>query len=441
VPRGPCSSAAKEPRCQRFEPFARFASTREGRGPESRHLPALRRDRAGAAADAAGAHPANAVRLDLPEVQAGEEPDDRYRRAARTLSAWRSTARLRKDGQPSIYVYEQTYRVPGSDQIRTQRGFFGRLYLEDFVPGSGVLPHERTLSAPKGRSLQAPDEPPPSTPARRRPLSPIRAAVGAGSGGDRDRGARTPTSPTTTASATGCGPCPRTGRHAVREARCSRPRARSRSPSPTATTATRRRSDTATSGGPTRPRDGSAGRLRDDAVPRDDQAEADRPADPPRRARPGRRRRHDLLAHAEWLFEVSRSLAGPNSRPPSPRPTWPAGEGRFGLWTRKGGAILKARRGDFAPSLREGGAALHRLDVTLLQVALDRLCGIDAAAITAGRLAYTKSVAEALDWVDALVTAPTPRSCSIPRRSPRSRPSPRTATSCLRSRPTSTPRP
>jgi uncharacterized protein (DUF1015 family) len=33
-------------------------------------------------------------------------------------------------------------------------------------------------------------------------------------------------------------------------------------------------------------------------------------------------------------------------------------------------------------------------------VALNRLCGIDSAAITAGRLAYTKSVTEALDWVD-----------------------------------------
>jgi uncharacterized protein (DUF1015 family) len=38
--------------------------------------------------------------------------------------------------------------------------------------------------------------------------------------------------------------------------------------------------------------------------------------------------------------------------------------------------------------------------VTLLQDALDRLCGIGPAAIAAGRLAYTKSVSEALDWVD-----------------------------------------
>jgi uncharacterized protein (DUF1015 family) len=70
------------------------------------------------------------------------------------------------------------------------------------------------------------------------------------------------------------------------------------------------------------------------------------------------------------------------------------------MWTRQGGALLRARRDAFAPSLREGGAALHRLDVVLLQVALDRLCGLSATAVTAGRLAYSKSVTEALDWVD-----------------------------------------
>ena len=120
-----------------------------GRRPESRRLSALRRDRARAAQDAAGAPPANAVRLDLPEIQPGEEPDDRYRRAARLLAGWREDGTLRKEPSPSIYVYEQTYRVPGSRKVRTQRGFFGRLRLEDLVAGSGVLPHERTLSAPK----------------------------------------------------------------------------------------------------------------------------------------------------------------------------------------------------------------------------------------------------------------------------------------------------
>ena len=58
---------------------------------------------------------ANVVRLDLPREEPGDEPDDRYRRAARTLAAWRSDGTLHKDPHPSIYVYEQTYRVPGTD--------------------------------------------------------------------------------------------------------------------------------------------------------------------------------------------------------------------------------------------------------------------------------------------------------------------------------------
>ena len=94
-------------------------------------------------------HPRNAVRLDLPHGNPGEEPDERYRRVARWLAAWRSDGTLRKDPRPSLYVCEQAYRVPGTAVERTQRGFFGRLRLEPFGPGGGVLPHERTLSGPR----------------------------------------------------------------------------------------------------------------------------------------------------------------------------------------------------------------------------------------------------------------------------------------------------
>ena len=94
-------------------------------------------------------HPANVVRLDLPAEESGDSPDDRYRRAARTLAAWRSDGTLRKDPHPSIYVYEQTYRVPGTDTERTQRGYFARLRLEPFGADGGILRHERTLSGPR----------------------------------------------------------------------------------------------------------------------------------------------------------------------------------------------------------------------------------------------------------------------------------------------------
>src|SRR5689334_24100599 len=93
--------------------------------------------------------PRNVVRLDAPQVEAGDEADERYRRAARTLAAWRSDGTLHKDPRPAIYVVEQTYRVPGSDLERTQRGFLARLRLEPLDSGSGVRPHERTLAAPR----------------------------------------------------------------------------------------------------------------------------------------------------------------------------------------------------------------------------------------------------------------------------------------------------
>ena len=93
--------------------------------------------------------PRNVVAIDLPVDAGAADPDEKYRQAARTFAAWRSDGTLRKDRQPSLYVYEQEYTVPGTSLRRVQRGFFGRLRLEAFGPGGGVLPHERTLAGPK----------------------------------------------------------------------------------------------------------------------------------------------------------------------------------------------------------------------------------------------------------------------------------------------------
>ncbi len=76
------------------------------------------------------------------------------------------------------------------------------------------------------------------------------------------------------------------------------------------------------------------------------------------------------------------------------------GEGRFGLWTRAGGALLRARRNAFAPFLPTGGDALRGLDVTLLGISLERLAGLDAEAVAGGAIGYTKSAAEAVAAVD-----------------------------------------
>lgn len=84
--------------------------------------------------------PVNVVRVDLPEVRHGDEPDDRFRRAARTMAEWRSSAILHKDPHPSVYLYERALNVPGTDDVRQQRGYFARLRLEAFGTEAGILP-------------------------------------------------------------------------------------------------------------------------------------------------------------------------------------------------------------------------------------------------------------------------------------------------------------
>ncbi len=98
--------------------------------------------------------PRNIVRLDLPAEERGDEPDDRYRRAARTLAAWRSDGTLRKDPRPAVYVYEQTYRC----QARTASGpsagsspASGSSFTRDRCPAPRA-DDER----PEGGPLQAP---------------------------------------------------------------------------------------------------------------------------------------------------------------------------------------------------------------------------------------------------------------------------------------------
>ena len=43
---------------------------------------------------------------------------------------------------------------------------------------------------------------------------------------------------------------------------------------------------------------------------------------------------------------------------------------------------------------------MRRLDVTLASVAIERLAGVDPAAVAEGRIAFTMSAAEAIGWVD-----------------------------------------
>jgi uncharacterized protein (DUF1015 family) len=347
--------------------------------------------------------PVNVVRLDAPSDEAGDAEDDRYRRAARTLAAWRSDGTLHKDPRPSIYVHEQTYRVPGTDVERTQRGFFGRLRLEPLEPGSGVLPHERTLAGPKEdryRLLRA-------TGVNTSPViglyedesgraSAILAGMAAGPAaidvrdvdGVRHRlwvvAADGPAAAEVEELIAIASADPVTiadGHHRYETAlryRDERRMSRSCEEDPAFDYLLMLFLETTAEPLTVLPTHRIIGGLGDGGVGR-------------------------LMAGLDELFavrpatraELLDALAGRAAV------TAPGGAGHFGLWTRTGGAFLTARRAAFEPLLPAGGPAVRGLDVVLLGIALERLAGIDPASVAAGRVSFTKSAAEALDIVDA----------------------------------------
>jgi uncharacterized protein (DUF1015 family) len=348
-------------------------------------------------------HPANVVRLDLPAEEIGDaDPDDRYRRAARTLASWRSDGTLRKDPHPSVYVYEQTYRVPGTDTERRQRGFFARLRLEAFGEG-GVLPHERTLTGPKEdryKLLRATgvntspvvvlfDDPAGTTGARLAELAGTPAAVDL----TDDDGVRHRLWPLP---ADGDGP----------ESGLAAALIAAGEAAPVTIADGHHRYETAL-------------RYRDERrMTRS--CEEDPPfdyllalfldaTDEPLTVLPTHRLVRslgddgaaELLRRAEELFVVE-PVASASALVEAFDAVALArgGEGRFGLWTRAGGALLRARRHAFEAHRPEGGSAVRQLDVTLLGVALERLAGVDAAAVAAGAIAYDKSAAGAVAAVE-----------------------------------------
>jgi uncharacterized protein (DUF1015 family) len=365
-------------------------------------------------------HPANVVRLDMPVEERGDEPDDRYRRAARTLATWRSDGTLRKDPHPSLYVYEQTYRVPDTHVERIQRGFFARLRLEPFGPESSVLPHERTLSGPKEDRYKLLRATGVNT-------SPVVALFDDRSGATGERLAAVAAGPPDVDVIDG---------DHVHHRMWALPAA---GDGPASIVAGELLS--AGEAGPITIADGhhryeTALRYRDERrMTRS--CDEDPPFDyllvllleatgQPLTVLPTHRLLRALggegvarlLARTGELFDVEqapssaelvRAFGGDGAEEA------PGGRGRFGLWTGAGGAILTARREAFGPLLPDGGDAVRALDVTLLGVALEHLAGIDADAVAAGAVDYTKSAADAVaavsrwDDVDAaFLLEPTP---------------------------------
>ena len=361
--------------------------------------------------------PANVVRLDMPVEELGDGPDDRYRRAARTLAAWRSDGTLRKDPQPSIYVYEQRYLIPGTERERTQRGYFARLRLEPYGPDSGVLPHERTLSGPKEDRYKLLRATGVNT-------SPVVVLFDDISGTTEDRLAAVAGGPPDLDVSDDDGVChrmwslPASGDGPASIVAGSLLEAGGAAPVTIADghhryeTALRYRDERRMS------------RSCDEDPPFDyvlalmlEATRQELTVLPTHRLvrRIGSGGAEQLLARAPELFDIEPIESSEAMKAALTGGDAAGGRGRFGLWTRAGGAILTARRDAFAPFLPAGGEAVRSLDVTLLATALDRLAGIDADAVADGAVGYTKSAEDAIAAVDtgsgadaAFLLEPTP---------------------------------
>jgi uncharacterized protein (DUF1015 family) len=101
------------------------------------------------------ASPYNLVRVILGKAQPGDNDHENvYTRAAAWLRRWRAEGVLARDPEPSIYLYTQTFKIPGdaSDATAERRGLIALGQVEDYDQ-KVVYRHEQTLSKPKADRL------------------------------------------------------------------------------------------------------------------------------------------------------------------------------------------------------------------------------------------------------------------------------------------------
>ncbi len=99
-------------------------------------------------------HPNNIVRIVFGRASAEDSPNNNiYTRAAAYLKEWRTSGILEQLPVPAFFVYFQRFTVPGTEEIRTRKGFVGVGRLEDYA-NKVVFPHERTLTGPKKDRLE-----------------------------------------------------------------------------------------------------------------------------------------------------------------------------------------------------------------------------------------------------------------------------------------------
>ena len=96
------------------------------------------------------ASPHNLIRVILGKhLPADTDADNVYTRAASTLAEFRQEGILKEETEPALYIYSQTYTVPGTSEVRERRGFIALGQLHDYAD-KVVYRHEQTF--PKHKS-------------------------------------------------------------------------------------------------------------------------------------------------------------------------------------------------------------------------------------------------------------------------------------------------
>jgi uncharacterized protein (DUF1015 family) len=99
------------------------------------------------------ASPYNLVRIILGRKAENDNPANNvYSRAAASFQEWQQRGVLRQDPLPSLYVYSQRFRVPGSNTELERHGFIALGRIEDYSSGV-IFRHEQTLAKPKADRL------------------------------------------------------------------------------------------------------------------------------------------------------------------------------------------------------------------------------------------------------------------------------------------------
>jgi uncharacterized protein (DUF1015 family) len=99
------------------------------------------------------ADPYNVIRLIIGNPShAVHKPSD-YKAAQKAFAQWRKQGVLRREMAPSLYVYQQSFKINGKAYNRT--GFVGLSGLTPFgKKKGGILAHEHTLAGPKADRLK-----------------------------------------------------------------------------------------------------------------------------------------------------------------------------------------------------------------------------------------------------------------------------------------------